>query len=770
MTLLSIVLVPIMFLNALQLSSRAATSVAVAVQQTMPGGSFLYLSEDLHRVLRRQLLIDETKLVSILEREGIDATSRPSKDAIIEHWREHGEHSFLRSTARILARAEDWSGDAARDVYLRAGGVLVGLLLLATLLMKFGSIYATLAGGSWIPAWLATFPVASHSLVVARALDYSLVQVMPWFLIFPITFQMARVAGSPHALWIGLMATLMGHFLTGTLRLYIETWLRMRCSLQRLRTLQGLSAVLAIAVLGVVMAIGMPAVAPFFFVDFARNLSDLLFFVPGPSTLALGRPMHFVVGGALALLVCAASIAGTVGLLRQGSMQSSGVDPSRMRATSRWRAAAGRRLGILGRDWLGVLRDRQVFAQVVVIPAFLVAMNFVTLSFVSQKPAAAAISAYFLAFYCALTPCSQVLASEGRALWILYTLPQELGVVVRRKLLLWCALAVAVGLVPIATSYLRGEGTSLAALASDVFFVSFGAVAVCFLTASVSILATEVSSDGLRSKPSARVMFLVFSLASIYIAALGQQAIASRIQCAVVFGTLAYALWQRAAERVDMLLDPLRKLRAGITLVDGAAALLVFLVLHLLFTLVFARGSTKFGLTDVNIGFLASAVVTTLVLAIAVASRGASLRTSFALAWDERCSRTWALSAVPIAIVAAFVATWLQKSLLDPPSLETVASSDGYLLLILVAVVAAPVVEELLFRGLVYRGLTRSLRPGFAAIWSALLFAVMHPLPAWPAIFVLGYLLALVYERSRWLPAAMLLHAVYNATVLALAT
>jgi membrane protease YdiL (CAAX protease family) len=88
--------------------------------------------------------------------------------------------------------------------------------------------------------------------------------------------------------------------------------------------------------------------------------------------------------------------------------------------------------------------------------------------------------------------------------------------------------------------------------------------------------------------------------------------------------------------------------------------------------------------------------------------------------------------------------------------------------------VIAPIVEEVLFRSVLF-GYLRS-RAGFwiAAAASSAIFAVLHfyyldfGLLGWAAtawIFILGVLLAALYERTGVLTHAVLVHAVWNAGV-----
>ena len=75
------------------------------------------------------------------------------------------------------------------------------------------------------------------------------------------------------------------------------------------------------------------------------------------------------------------------------------------------------------------------------------------------------------------------------------------------------------------------------------------------------------------------------------------------------------------------------------------------------------------------------------------------------------------------------------------------------------ALIAAPLFEEFIFRGLIFGGLRRSFGVWPAALASAAIFAIVHPAISIVPVFVLGVCAALVYERSRSLLAPMIVHA-----------
>ena len=82
------------------------------------------------------------------------------------------------------------------------------------------------------------------------------------------------------------------------------------------------------------------------------------------------------------------------------------------------------------------------------------------------------------------------------------------------------------------------------------------------------------------------------------------------------------------------------------------------------------------------------------------------------------------------------------------------------------AIAAAPVFEEFIFRGLVFGGLRRSFGPAVATLASAAIFAIVHPPMSVIPVFIMGVCAAVIYERTKVLAAPMTVHAVYNAAVL----
>ncbi len=86
------------------------------------------------------------------------------------------------------------------------------------------------------------------------------------------------------------------------------------------------------------------------------------------------------------------------------------------------------------------------------------------------------------------------------------------------------------------------------------------------------------------------------------------------------------------------------------------------------------------------------------------------------------------------------------------------------ILLILMTVILAPILEEILFRGIIMKGMiNNNVKPVTAIIVSALIFGAVHFNPwQFAGAFLLGLVLGLVYYKTKSLLMSILLHAFNN--------
>ncbi|WP_284982391.1 CPBP family intramembrane glutamic endopeptidase [Arthrobacter sp. efr-133-TYG-118] len=124
-----------------------------------------------------------------------------------------------------------------------------------------------------------------------------------------------------------------------------------------------------------------------------------------------------------------------------------------------------------------------------------------------------------------------------------------------------------------------------------------------------------------------------------------------------------------------------------------------------------------------------------------------------------------ALTAVLMFLTGQAAAAWIYTHLGSTGFDQHVQTqqSSGFVPSLLVSLLVAPIVEESLFRGLLYPMLRKKAGAVVAAVLSSLLFAAMHGNSVQAvAVIPLGLLLALVAERTRRVWPCVVLHLAYN--------
>ena len=94
---------------------------------------------------------------------------------------------------------------------------------------------------------------------------------------------------------------------------------------------------------------------------------------------------------------------------------------------------------------------------------------------------------------------------------------------------------------------------------------------------------------------------------------------------------------------------------------------------------------------------------------------------------------------------------------------QVFGKKTSYLSALFVAVVIAPLTEEILFRGIILKGLLARYTQNRAIVWSAILFGLMHLNPwQFPIAFILGIVFAYWVVQTGSLWPAILGHALNN--------
>jgi len=114
---------------------------------------------------------------------------------------------------------------------------------------------------------------------------------------------------------------------------------------------------------------------------------------------------------------------------------------------------------------------------------------------------------------------------------------------------------------------------------------------------------------------------------------------------------------------------------------------------------------------------------------------------------------------IQLVLQSVFPLSHWQQALFD-----RLSSSDP--VSVITVCVLAPILEEMLFRGIILRSFLHQYRPLYAILGSAVLFGLAHlNIYQFAAGVAVGIVSGWIYERARSLWPCILLHAAYNSAV-----
>lgn len=166
---------------------------------------------------------------------------------------------------------------------------------------------------------------------------------------------------------------------------------------------------------------------------------------------------------------------------------------------------------------------------------------------------------------------------------------------------------------------------------------------------------------------------------------------------------------------------------------------------------------------------LATALGFLLVPFAIAAGRGATVRRA-ASQLGLRRFRPSAVKWMFAAIGAYLLFAILYTAIFGQPEQKDIAEEFGTVpVQILLIVVAAPISEEVCFRGMLFGGLRERWPRIAAALLSGLIFGGLHAvtgLSAVPPLIAFGFILALLYEKTGSIVPGIILHMLNNSVAL----
>jgi ABC-2 type transport system permease protein len=310
----------------------------------------------------------------------------------------------------------------------------------------------------------------------------------------------------------------------------------------------------------------------------------------------------------------------------------------------------------------------------------------------------------------------------------------------------------------------------------------YGIGLYAFIAAGIGILTTDVQQAETRTSIGVGATYLYMTLATMYAAAFYAPSLWTRLGQLVFCTLLAFALWQKVSDVCPYLLDPTDLPPRTIGLADGMIAAFAFFVLQVLAAVWLHYYSPLPPIAQITWAYvLAGSVVGCAVLCVLWMKELPDLWRQIGLvaggdAGRMPPTRRSVMQGAVLGLIAAFGALiylhvlglfpagrlWKQ----DTEALSFLAPAGQPIWICALSILAAPLFEEFIFRGLLFQGLRRSAGPILGIFGSAALFALVHPPIAVIPVFGLGIAAAISFHRSRLIWAPIMAHAVYNGCVM----
>jgi membrane protease YdiL (CAAX protease family) len=663
--------------------------------------------------------------------------------------------------------------------------------MLITLLFLFASTLLAICNGDltrpdWDLEWLATLPLPLGTLLSARIAARSVVSPAGLSALWPFLLVVAWAAGygvlSPV---IGCIAVLPLMVMAATVQTVCDTGLRLRLGPSRLRNFQAALSLIAVVALYLAISPGMPAKTGLV-LGWAYSVPAwAMWSPPGLAVQTVSAATPLAAAGAFGLLVLQALLFAlaaiallkhelSAGIVSAGARESgrSAPAPRAARAASEHSAARWLLTPIQARELRLLGRDSNFLVQTLVMPVIIIGAQifFSTgtdglFSSAGSAPGYIASIAFGISAYALMFSAFQTLNAEGPALWILYSVPQSLESVLFQKAVLWGALCLLYPVVMFLAVLSLGAAPSRE-FAVIVALVLVGIPIFAVIATSLGVFACDPLAQQVQRRVKVSYIYLYMLLSSTYVYSLYANGLAQRLSLVILTSLLAFALWQKARDQLPFLLDPAASPPSRVSVSDGLIAAQLFFVMQGVVTLIrVGQGGAPTGF-DLLIAF-----------AIAGATTFTVMRLAFWRLKSQGVPRTFGAGALKTVafgvlggVVAAAAAFVYLKFALTSPLFEgarqtALPGAHSAALFAVLAICAAPVFEEFIFRGLIFGGLRRSAGVTVSVLASAAIFAIVHPLLSVIPVFGLGVVTALVYDRSRLLIGPMAAHATYNALI-----
>jgi membrane protease YdiL (CAAX protease family) len=655
---------------------------------------------------------------------------------------------------------------------MRAVGIYLAMLNLAVVCVVFGMMSKHVSGTDPTLVWLWQFPLSRRALFLAKLVEY--VFDNPAVLVLTMFYTAAvMICGTPFliALGIGMALGLSAGIASAALRLGAETILTQRVG----RRTRG-------AIVGFITLIGSTAMftcmmgcnAQFLvegLVTFSNAIPEwctynVFSYGIGSDAMTDQRAAWWWIGpvSSVALGVLAVSL--SVRLTARGL-----ASPQDSQRTSERRTAAtpSRRSNwgtIAWKELLQMRRQPEFVGQILAAPVCVGCMLYFTgyrnvMDMAVKNGATVCVAILVGLSYMLVISATQMLTTEFKNLWLLQCQPRSLADVVRGKARVWAAISWIVAVPVIATAIALRPEDALTILSRVPFlFASLWLVAE-ILFGLTALSASITNEQTVRFRRNLLLPLLVIGNTCTAIHSDSWWAQLGMLATLIVFNA---TVRERQMVELGWLSEPVEMPPKKVYPMHGVVVMMAFLMLETWIQIAIFQFTELSSTVAVSIGYFAAAVIVTVFTLTWLSENKLKLPQLPQGPALMPIARGLAVSCA-VGCVVTLIGQWLSvEHQAAAYAINGITRSSDYDKWCVLAmwVIAAPVFEEWVLRGMLYRSLRRNWGVALSVAASAVLFATLHPAAGAIPLITLGVMTALTVEKTGRLWPSILVHAGYN--------
>ena len=602
-------------------------------------------------------------------------------------------------------------------------------------------------------------PVKGSVVLLGGFFSKSMMRILAWFTVFPLVTVVINSLGYSYGIAIpsAIAFTLFFSSMISGVEIVLDTWLRYAAPKRVVNAFQKIFAILGVLSIYTLMA-----------VFYSRSVEQWIYEKVTPF-LSEGNFLGWVFEHdqnlilLISISLIGAIVAGVFGCNISGKILDGGITYSLNEQNARVLEHDVEEKSLWDFEKLTLLRNRGIATQILIIPFVFIAFQIFTNPEVTQDVKFRSLCALGVgsgAYACILT-ISRIFTIEQKGLWIIQTLPCDISDYFNRRERLWRIVGSFVGGVIIIFGLFWRQAFSAdqitLAILSLVGVWTVGRVVNGIMMGSPELSMNEEKPNTFT--PKTGKMYLAMLVAGVFTTLVYKENLWGLCVANFICWLLGQAIWERQRVCYRYMFDPSEKAPKVWSVSTSLWLVVAFFSFQTLGLILFMD------LPSPAWTLLSSFVfggLFTLILSTWLNARMSKPLPSMS---EGVLKGSMAIAATVggAGICLAIAQLWL--SLLHQIGIS-LPESDVYLFqqwpMLVLIVVAAPLLEEPIFRGKIFKVMKTTWSVKKSMIVSSLLFAVVHPGFSFLPVFCVGLTCAWLYQKTGKLTYSILLHALYN--------